>query len=155
MNDHIAKPVGIEALRRMINRWQGSSERPATEEPAPVRSASLDRRIKARLRSSAEHLTEILGEMSTTSPDGLKTLLIAARKIAHVLAGTAGMVGKKALGDLASSVEADIEAWVDDSSAAALVLATTVIEELVAALTADEPSIPALQVAKAKAGRRR
>ena len=150
MNDHLAKPVGVEALRRMIDRWQATHEAPAnaiaTEEAGPVRSASLDRRIKARLRSSADRLTDILERVSESSPDEFKLLLIEARKIAHVLAGTAGMVGEKALGDLASSVEAAIEASVEAGSSDSLVLARTAIEALVAALTAEQASKPALQV---------
>ena len=58
MNDHLAKPVGIEALRRMINR-HGNSDTLDAALPAPVRSPMLEQRITARLRQSGERLTAI------------------------------------------------------------------------------------------------
>jgi signal transduction histidine kinase/DNA-binding response OmpR family regulator len=137
MNDHIAKPVGIESLRRMIDRWQGTGTTTSAEEP-PARSASLNQRINARLRSSAERLAEIVEEVLGTKPDEQKALMIEAGKIAHVLAGTAGMVGERVAGEIASSTEAKIAACVEVTSAAALMTAITAIESLVAALTGGE-----------------
>jgi CheY-like chemotaxis protein len=142
MNDHIAKPVGIEALRRMIDRWQGTRAISGAKEPEPVRSASLNQRIKARLRSSAERLAEIVEEVPGTSPDELKALMIEAGRIAHMLAGTAGMVGEPAVGEIASGAEAKIASWNEAGSAAALMTATTAIVGVVAALADGESSRP-------------
>ena len=138
MNDHLAKPVGIEALRRMINRWLGTAEAPAATDQPPVRSASLDRRIKARLSESAERLAAIVEEVSAADGDRLAALMTEARKIVHVLAGTAGMVGEEALGDQASETEDKIMTWTKRPSAPALITARTAIEGLVAALSVDD-----------------
>ena len=144
MNDHIAKPVGIESLRRMIDRWQGAGPiSAAAEEPQPVRSASLNQRIGARLQSSADRLAEIVEEVLGTKPDEQKALMVEAGKIAHMLAGTAGMVGQQAAGEIASSTEAKIASCVEVGSAAALMTAITAIEELVAALTDGQSSLDA------------
>jgi signal transduction histidine kinase/CheY-like chemotaxis protein/HPt (histidine-containing phosphotransfer) domain-containing protein len=147
MNDHLAKPVGIESLRRMIDRWQGTGPMSAAaeeeeEEPQPARSASLNQRVKARLQSSADRLAEIVEEVLGTGPDEQKALMVEAGKIAHMLAGTAGMVGYPAAGEIASSTEAKIASYVEVGSAAALMTAVTAIEELVAALTDGQSSTP-------------
>jgi CheY-like chemotaxis protein len=141
MNDHLAKPVGIESLRRMIDRWQGNGPISAAaeeEEPQPVRSASLNQRINARLQSSADRLAEIVEEVLGTKPDEQKVLMVEAGKIAHMLAGTAGMVGQQAAGEIASSAEAKIASCVEAPSPPALMTAITAIESLVAALTGRE-----------------
>ncbi|MBA3511542.1 hybrid sensor histidine kinase/response regulator [Sphingomonas sp.] len=135
MNDHLAKPVGIEALRRMINRWGGAADSTAAVSP-PERGALFERRVEARLRLSAERLSAIQEEISRTSPDKLKALMTEARNIAHLLAGTAGMVGKEALGDIAFDVETRIAAGIGSKSSAALVGATDAIEDLIVALGA-------------------
>ncbi|HEU5286007.1 MAG TPA: ATP-binding protein, partial [Sphingomicrobium sp.] len=145
MNDHLAKPVGIEALRRMINRWQGAMDTSSTVEPAGARSPVLERRIAARLRLSAERLAAILEEVPTAGPDELRELLTEARTIAHVLAGTAGMVGEAALGDIAFTVEARIAAGIDGETPAARDAATSAIKELIAALAGERASDGASQ----------
>ena len=117
MNDHLAKPVGIEALRRIINRWLDIAEAPRSNEEAPARSAALDQRIKARLRSSAEQLAKLVEEVSEASPDQLAAPMTSARKIVHILAGTAGMVGEEALGDQAAATEEKIASWEKRNSA--------------------------------------
>ena len=155
MNDHLAKPVGIESLRRMIDRWQGNGPISAAaeekeEEPQPVRSASLNQRINARLQSSTDRLTEIVDEALVTKQDEQKALMVEAGKIAHMLAGTAGMVGQQAAGEIASGAEARIASCVEVPSPAALMTAITAIEELVAALAAPESSsldLPQVQTA--------
>jgi CheY-like chemotaxis protein len=142
MNDHLAKPVGIESLRRMIDRWQGNGPISAAaeeeDEPQPVRSASLNQRIKARLESSADRLTDIVEQVLGTKPDEQKVLMVEAGKIAHMLAGTAGMVGQRAAGEIASSAEAKIASCVEAPSPTALMTAITAIESIVAALTGRE-----------------
>jgi signal transduction histidine kinase/CheY-like chemotaxis protein len=139
MNDHLAKPVGIEALRRIINRWLGTPEaKPGGDVPA--RSASLDRKIKARLRSSAEQLEEIVAKVAGANPDQLAALMVEARKIVHVLAGTAGMVGEEELGDQAAATEEKIAGWAKRPSAPGLIEAKAAIESLVAALTVERRS---------------
>ncbi|HEU4704219.1 MAG TPA: ATP-binding protein [Sphingomicrobium sp.] len=145
MNDHLAKPVGIEALRRMINRWQGTLDEPEAREPAAgeppaPRSPVLERRIAARLRQSAERLTAIHQAIPAAAPDDLKALLTEARNIAHVLAGTAGMVGEAALGDVAFEVESRIAAGIDGQSPAATDEAASAIAELIAALAGGRAS---------------
>ena len=151
MNDHLAKPVGIESLRRMIDRWQGTDSISAPAEGTqPVRSASLNQRINARLQSSTDRLTEIVDEALVTKQDEQKALMVEAGKIAHMLAGTAGMVGQQAAGEIASGAEARIASCVEVPSPAALMTAITAIEELVAALAAPESSsldLPQVQTA--------
>lgn len=146
MNDHLAKPVGIEAMRQMINRWHGSTGMVAEEESAPVQSPSLDRRIRERLQSTAERLAEIVKASTEAAPDDLSPLMLEARKIAHVLAGTAGLVGEDAVGDLAAATEATIATWIGQESAAAMTAATAAIKGLVAAVTAADLADPALRV---------
>ena len=139
MNDHLAKPVGIEALRRIINRWLEIADTPKPTTEAPVRSAALDQRIKARLHSSAEQLTRIVEEISAASSDQLSASMTEARKIVHILAGTAGMVGEEALGDQAAAAEDKIARWAQRRSTSAMIEARTAIEGLVASLNGDPP----------------
>lgn len=47
MNDHLAKPVGIEPLRRMIDRWLNSAVAPMPRDEVTARSALPERRNTA------------------------------------------------------------------------------------------------------------
>ena len=140
MNDHLPKPVGNEALRQMINRWRDARDESFTTEPALARSPSLEGRIKARLRSSVDRLGTILEEIPVTPPTDRNAVLIEARRIAHIVAGTAGMVGEKALGDIAAAAEAEIAAAVGAASSSRLKTARSAIERLVVAQAAPSAS---------------
>ena len=139
MDDHIAKPVGIDALRRKIERWQaGTAVSTSATAAQPARTESLNQRITARLNTSAERLAEIVREVMRTNPTKQKILLIEAGKISHMLSGTAGMVGLPETGEIAAATEARIASCVEDISAAAVLSAISAIENLVAALTGSQ-----------------
>ena len=139
MSDHITKPVGIEPLRLMVGRWKDEVHSPeAGAIPKPAWNASLCARFEARRRTSAERLTRIADELSGATPGAMEALLAEAQEIAHMLAGTAGMFGEEALGNLASGAEAKIAAAIEAKGVAARVLASTAIAGLADALTGEE-----------------
>jgi signal transduction histidine kinase/CheY-like chemotaxis protein/HPt (histidine-containing phosphotransfer) domain-containing protein len=139
MNDHVAKPVGFEPLRLAVGRWTYAAASLESDAiPKPVWNASLCARFEARRLTSAERLSQIAEELSGATPGAMKTLLAEAQEIAHMLAGTAGMFGEEALGNLASSAEAKIVAAIDAKGVAARTLAGTAIAGLANALTGEE-----------------
>ncbi|MEO8177187.1 MAG: ATP-binding protein [Sphingomicrobium sp.] len=148
MDDHITKPVGIEALGGMIDRWHSGTTAPvsATDAAQPAPSTSINQRLAKRLTTSAARLGEIVREVMRTNPDKQKTLMIEAGKIAHMLSGTAGMIGLPETGEIAAVAEGKIKACVDVTSAADVLSAIRTIENLVAALIVSEVDTSKLTV---------
>ena len=108
MNDHIAKPMALDDLRRALGRWLGT-EAPGQAKPSfEPDTPTLHERFEMRCRNSAQRLQAIAEDIRMTGDSEAPRLLREAESIAHVIAGTAGMFGRVPLGDLAGHVEAQI-----------------------------------------------
>jgi HPt (histidine-containing phosphotransfer) domain-containing protein len=94
--------------------------------------SSRAERFPERSRASAERLTAICIALPEPSAGEIDTLLDEAQAIAHVLAGSAGMFGHEALGQLASASEDEIRSVRERGDARNL--APQPIEALAAAL---------------------
>jgi|GEM_PF-276037 len=110
MNDHLSKPVSMAALGAALSHWlpKGSQSNPRRRATDPVQPP-LAEKFAARVRTYGERLNEIRSAIEAASPDQRPALLAEAQKIAHNIAGTAGMFGRAPLGDLASEVEDDLK----------------------------------------------
>jgi PAS domain S-box-containing protein len=144
MNDHLAKPVGIEQLAKIINRWRAGL--PVAQDSAATphaRSGSPARKYEARRGESRDRLARILDDLDSRTPEERASLVREARQIAHFLAGCAGMFGERELGDLASEVEHQLDRAAEQSPGSPA--ASAALESLIAALdaprsqAADEP----------------
>ena len=138
MNDHVAKPCGFAQLKRVIDRWSGSNSPMAGEGLPAVARPSLIERFEMRRHSSCERLAELIGELGDADTITAKAVLREAERIAHVLAGSAGMFGQSRLGQVAREVEAEIKAMSHEAANSA---ANPVLNRLIAAL--DAPAQPA------------
>jgi len=122
MNDHVAKPIVSAELARAIERWARPADRRAPPSPeADLVTADFLTRFAERRRTSAGRLEVLRTALAGADAASLQTLLEEAVQLAHGIAGTAGMFGEDALGDLASEVEEALEAAraQDDAGAAA------------------------------------
>ena len=121
MDDHVAKPVSMEALLLAVDRWSRS---PDTQVPAGVAPAARAPSPPAGLKSSfrpsaaaqakyAEHRARTLEHVDALIRHGIfaEEELQTAAELLHKLAGTAGMFGETALGDRASELEEGLLAW--------------------------------------------
>jgi two-component system sensor histidine kinase/response regulator len=134
MNEHLGKPIGQAQLAQAIARWLSPGRlagagrvRPAAE-PAAVGAPSTDAhlmaamaalpglRIDASWRDSTHRLQSYQGLLLRfVQTQALEAVLLrehleagrfdAARQTAHALTGAAGMVGARAVMDLARAVE--------------------------------------------------
>jgi CheY-like chemotaxis protein len=122
MNDHLAKPIVTAELARVIERWARPADRRAPPSPASdTVSSDFPARFAERRRTSAQRLEVLRADIGRADAASLQPLLEAAVQLAHVIAGTAGMFGERALGHLASEVEQALQSAKarDDASAAA------------------------------------
>jgi PAS domain S-box-containing protein len=110
MNDHLSKPVSMAALGAALTHWlpQGSRSNPRRR-AADGAQSPLAEKFAARVRTYAERLNEIREALETVPESEHDALLSEAKKIAHNLAGTAGMFGRAPLGDLAACIEDDLK----------------------------------------------
>jgi PAS domain S-box-containing protein len=110
MDDHIAKPSGFAQLKQAVEIWADVAHSPTP--PAgfsALETVSVADRFQTRLRKSQERLTELTAELSGADSGAAVQLMREAGGIAHVLAGTAGMFGRGALGKVAQLVEAQLK----------------------------------------------
>jgi PAS domain S-box-containing protein len=108
MNDHLTKPLNPQALEEMLQRHLGHAPSEPTSEPEVVPQASLSLRERYAIRRAA-------------TIDALDAMVRAGRftdsevsevaKMAHNLAGTAGMFGETELGDAAAALDDGIGLW--------------------------------------------
>jgi signal transduction histidine kinase/CheY-like chemotaxis protein/HPt (histidine-containing phosphotransfer) domain-containing protein len=140
MNDHVPKPSGFVQLKRAIDRWSGAGPAAAAPAVRSVAAPSLAERFEIRRRDSSQRLTELIVELGEADPAATKALLREAGRIAHVLAGTAGMFGQGRLGKIARQAEAEIKSVARAPSRKA----NPALDRLVAALDAPprQPASP-------------
>jgi PAS domain S-box-containing protein len=121
MDDHVAKPVSIEALLFAVDRWSQAPETAAvfnttpaesTQSPLPATKSGF-RPSGAAQAKYAEHRARTLAYVDALVRRGTfaDQELQAAADLLHKLAGTAGMFGEPALGDRASEMEDGLLAW--------------------------------------------
>ena len=155
MNDHLAKPIAIDELAAAVSRW---TDRRATEAPpdalpgveaaiaVPAADATnvqaqpvnttLQQRFEQRRRDSAAALAQVCVQLPHADAAGLQQLLTEAVEIAHLVAGSAGMFGEPALGELALEVEGGLCALREAGNDQAPQGANEAISTLVSALCA-------------------
>jgi CheY-like chemotaxis protein len=112
MDDHLSKPVSMAALGATLTKWLSTTPGEDTgPRHADAPQLTVAAKFASRARAYAERLDEIRAALPQASYETRKALLIEARKMAHNLAGTAGMCGHAPLGDLAAEVSSRIEEW--------------------------------------------
>lgn len=125
MDDHVAKPVSMEALLLAVDRWARTVdplddvvEAPtaatlAAASSIPLKRKSTFRPSVAAQAKYAEHRVRTLEHVDALIRRGTfaEEELQAAAELLHKLAGTAGMFGETALGDRASELEEGLLAW--------------------------------------------
>ncbi len=111
MNDHLTKPLDEKQLERALGRLlaqEAPAKAVAPVMPGPQTAAklSLAERYANRRQSTLSRIETAVrsGRIPDDEADALRVL-------AHQLAGTAGMFGDAALGDLARNLELGLEAW--------------------------------------------
>ena len=109
MDDHVAKPVSMEALLAAVDRWSA----PATAPPVAARSAvkfqpsvAVRNKFDAHRAHTLDHVDALVSRDTFTDDE-----IHVAAELLHKLAGTAGMFGQAALGDRASELEEGLRAW--------------------------------------------
>lgn len=122
MDDHLAKPLTLQALSAKLQRWLHWSGTPPEEPPPvhePVEQQSLDSSILERLREALgdslgeairpflEDMPGYLVEMDSAVAQGDSTAL---RQVAHIIKGAAGNLGANAVAGLAKEIELHAEA---------------------------------------------
>ena len=141
MDAHLAKPIDVEALLATIGQFMGASptmpvqpaapaEPVAPANPTPVEDpaiAALRSRyvaLKATYRAQLVELADALRDAAAGSPPHAELAVIC-----HKLAGSAGMFGEAAIGDLAHAIEEETKVGEhDDLSARAQLLADALAE---------------------------
>lgn len=108
MDDHVAKPVSMEALLTAVDRWSG----PAIAPPAPPPPMKFQPSAAVQDKYAA-HRARTLAQVDALVRTGTFTdqEVHEAAELLHKLAGTAGMFGETALGDCASALEDGLLAW--------------------------------------------
>ena len=116
MDDYLAKPLDERQLERALRRWLAQESRGAQalapgmmRSPEPAAKLSLAERYANRKQSTLSRI-EVAVRSTHIADDEADTL----RTLAHQLAGTAGMFGEAALGELARELELGLEAWPSD-----------------------------------------
>ncbi|GGO95434.1 hypothetical protein GCM10011329_19610 [Stakelama pacifica] len=107
MQAHLAKPITMRALRRMVEKWVGV-ETDGSGRDAAGASDSLQGRYLQRKRDLFARIEDALGSQSITS-EALGEITIQL----HKLAGTAGIFGEDRLGEIASQIEHAMRAHPD------------------------------------------
>ena len=128
MDDHVAKPVKLDDLRRALARWlpaAGPAARAGDPQGGDPRSGEaaaaghLDRRALAELReleaeSGEPFLADMIRKFLAAAPDALSRLRRACASgthdvvasVAHSLQGTSGMLGALAVYALCREIQA-------------------------------------------------
>ena len=143
MNDHLAKPIAIDELAAAVARWTErraldvpSANEPSADKPNPA-SAALLQRFERRRQDSATALAQVRAQLPGADVAGLQKLLTEAVEIAHLVAGSAGMFGEPALGQLAHEVESGLCAIRDAGNIEAEQEANEAIGTLISALRSE------------------
>jgi signal transduction histidine kinase/DNA-binding response OmpR family regulator len=124
MDDYISKPVSLDRLSAVVDRWltPGSAVAPSPSvEASAVKPAAIERTIDvevlSRLRELEADVPGIVAEVLTTfvrdTPDRMERLITAinsadasaADAAAHSLKGSAGAVGAVRLAELCADIE--------------------------------------------------
>ncbi|OCA91890.1 hybrid sensor histidine kinase/response regulator [Pseudobacillus wudalianchiensis] len=121
MDDYISKPVNIEKLREVLQRWMPTGET-ASQKTEPVQESpplSISRLLESYGEESM--VKELLDMFVTTTPDFIENLQQAMEErlgketaeIAHSLKGSAAVIYAEKLTELSKAVEqaAKIEDW--------------------------------------------
>ncbi|MEG3089186.1 PAS domain S-box protein [Sphingomonas sp. PB4P5] len=109
MNEHLTKPLNPQALEAVLERYLGAA---AKDEPTPgpelVQKAapSLRERYAIRRTTTLEALDAMIRAGQFTDSE-----VSEVAKLAHNLAGTAGMFGEAELGEAAAALDAGIGQW--------------------------------------------
>jgi CheY-like chemotaxis protein/HPt (histidine-containing phosphotransfer) domain-containing protein len=110
MDDHVAKPVSMDALLAAVDRWSAAVPAPVLS-PAPRAgrfrpSAAAQEKYGEHRARTLEHVDALIRRGTFTDAE-----LHDVAELLHKLAGTAGMFGETALGDRASELEEGLLAW--------------------------------------------
>ncbi|PKO33240.1 MAG: signaling protein [Betaproteobacteria bacterium HGW-Betaproteobacteria-7] len=156
MDDHLAKPLTLEALTEHLQRWllwstpaEHGLPPAATASNQPFDNAVLERlreclgeAISEAIRPFLEDMPGYLHELEGAIAEGDSATL---RRIAHVIKGAAGNLGALAMASAAREMEAHAEAGtLGDSSELLLRLRTefALIEPTLMAELDEPPSLP-------------
>jgi signal transduction histidine kinase/DNA-binding response OmpR family regulator len=110
MQDHLAKPVTLAALRQALRQWARPRVGSAAETASVPRDAGPAINVRERYRVRKQETLEALDELVRR---GLysDTELSDVAELLHKLAGTAGMFQEADLGDRARMLEEGISNW--------------------------------------------
>ncbi len=124
MDDYLSKPVRLEVLQGMLEKWQGSDSPEVTAYLPPI-----DHDFLAEMTGGDEEFTrELLQEFLQTIPPLLEQVEQALKdgnsealaRAAHTIKGSARAVGAQAFSEIAFALErAGKEGRMDDASGAA------------------------------------
>jgi CheY-like chemotaxis protein len=102
MQAHLCKPVLLEDLGAMLNRW---GAQPALAPAVAGHGPTLDERYRNRKQETLARLEALAGgDQDAAAVSTVADLL-------HKLAGTAAMFGEAELGDIARQLEHDLGEW--------------------------------------------
>ena len=117
MQAHLAKPVSSHDIDQVLRRWCPRADGPARSSPGlaaqPVRlpaEVTLQDRYAARKAETLEFIAQAIAAQRYSAQE-----LSEISRMAHQLAGTAGMFGEDALGEHARELERGLAQW--DSAA--------------------------------------
>ncbi|HJW23951.1 MAG TPA: EAL domain-containing protein [Rhodocyclaceae bacterium] len=162
MDDHLAKPLTLQALAAKLQRWlhwTGSEREQLPVEPEPAEEECLDTTVLQRLREALgssigeaiqpflEDMPGYLAEMDTAVAEGNATAL---RRVAHIIKGAAGNLGANAVAGVAKEIELHAEAGALAESVELMTRLRTefalvepaLIAHLTAAGLASDPAVP-------------
>lgn len=100
MQGHLAKPVQLAALDRIVRRW---AVRPSDDAAAPVAPASADPDLIAQFDARVKRMFALLDAALGAPPTAAS--IDDLRHALHQLAGTAAFFGKIDLGTLAGDID--------------------------------------------------
>ncbi len=116
MNDHLGKPVSLDDMRQMMNRWLGDAEMNTNhlqeQEPSTVSiTAAIERLVDdlGDIETVRVVVETYLGELSARTADllgtGTDSSAEDARRAAHTLRSTSALLGANKLADLCLEFE--------------------------------------------------
>jgi len=120
MDDYIAKPVKIDALRAVVARWAAAAPaRPAVpeSEPSPadpiVDAAALDELRSYQVDGEPDVLDALIGKFLDSARRDCAEVRAAIgrgdaemlRRVAHGLKGTSGMFGARRVSAISAEIE--------------------------------------------------
>jgi PAS domain S-box-containing protein len=114
MNDHLTKPLNPQALEDVLQRYLGNAASELMSEPrvAPQAPLSLRERYAIRRAATIDALDAMVRAGRFTDSE-----VSQVGRMAHNLAGTAGMFGEAELGDAAAALDAGIGLWPQEERA--------------------------------------